>query len=239
MPTITPPEGRIHTLSPETFEAILQFDTCSIANAIESFRVRLRNEGFTRPGLWCVTGKSSRMLGYAATCRIRSADPPVSGSSFLDRTDWWGSVGLLPVPRIAVIQDLEADYGWGAAIGEVHAAVLKAFHFAGAITDGAVRDIEAVSAIGFPMLARAAAVSHAYAHLVDYGEPVEIMGLQIRSGDLLYADHHGVLSVPVEIAEQLPAAASEIRKRERRIIEICQAPGFTPEKLLAVVRSSS
>jgi biotin carboxyl carrier protein len=35
-----------------------QFDTCTIANAIEHFKVRLRNEGFTRPGLRCVTGVS-------------------------------------------------------------------------------------------------------------------------------------------------------------------------------------
>jgi hypothetical protein len=64
-----------------TSEAIRQFDTCTIANAIEHFRVRLRNEGFTRPGLQCVTGGSPRLLGYAATCRVRSADPPMSGNA--------------------------------------------------------------------------------------------------------------------------------------------------------------
>jgi regulator of RNase E activity RraA len=238
MRTYAPPEGRTHPLSTDTFDAIRQFDTCTIANAIEGFQIRLRNEGYTRPGLWCVTGDSPRMLGYAATCRVRSSDPPVSGTSFLDRTDWWGSVGILPIPRIAVIQDLEAEYSAGSAIGEVHAAVLKAFQFVGAITNGAVRDIEAVSQLPFPMLARAAAVSHADTHLVDYGGPVEIYGLEIQSGDLLYADRHGVLSIPVEIADQLPAAAREIQRQESRIIDFCQSPDFTPEKLLEIIKSN-
>ena len=78
----------IQPLPRATFDAIRQFDTCTIANAIEHFRVRLRNEGFTRPGLQCVTGGAPRLLGYAATCRVRCADPPVSGNAYADRTDW-------------------------------------------------------------------------------------------------------------------------------------------------------
>src|ERR1035437_3943329 len=76
----------VQPLPRATFDAIRQFDTCTIANAIEHFRVRLRNEGFTRPGLRCVTGGSPRLLGYAATCRMRSADPPMSGHAYVART---------------------------------------------------------------------------------------------------------------------------------------------------------
>jgi hypothetical protein len=71
-------------LSPAQLEAIQQFDTCTIANAIEQFGVRLRNEGFTRPGLHCVTRGSTRVLGYAATSKVRSSDPPITGGSYLD-----------------------------------------------------------------------------------------------------------------------------------------------------------
>jgi hypothetical protein len=77
--------------------------------------------------------------------RVRSADPPKSGNAYLDRTDWWEAVGLLPVPRIAVIQDLDAASSGASTIGEVHAAILKAFHCDGVITNGSVRDIPGVS----------------------------------------------------------------------------------------------
>ena len=77
----------VEPLSCSILEAIRQFDTRTIANAIEHFRVRLRNEGFTRPGLRCVTGAAPRLVGYAATCRVRSADPSMSGNAYVDRTE--------------------------------------------------------------------------------------------------------------------------------------------------------
>ena len=62
------------------------------------------------------------------------------------------------------------------------------------------------------------------------GQPVKIFGLEIRSGDLLYADCHGVVSIPHEIVAELPAAAAKIREHEQRIIDICRSPGFSLEK---------
>jgi regulator of RNase E activity RraA len=227
----------VYPLPRATFDAIRQFDTCTIANAIERFGVRLRNEGFTRPGLRCVTGDLPRLLGYAATCRVRSADPPMSGNAYVDRTDWWETIGLLPVPRIAVFQDLDAAASGASTIGEVHAAILKAFHCEGVITNGSVRDVPGVSRMQFPMFASAVSVSHSYMHIVDFGAPVEIFGLQIRSGDLLYADVHGVVSIPLDIAARVPEAASELRAKEQEIVDLCQSPEFSLEKLLKAVQT--
>jgi len=221
----------------EVLDAIRNFDTCTVANAIEQFKIRLRNEGFTRPGLRCVTGGFPRLLGYAATCRVRAADPPMAGDSFSGRTDWWAEIGNLPVPRIAVIQDLDAAALGASTVGEVHAAILKAFQCDGLITNGAVRDLPGVSRMQFPMFASLVAVSHAYAHMVDYGKPVEIFGLTIHSCDLLYADCHGVLSIPLGIASEIPEVAAAIRAQEQEIIDLCQSPEFSTEKLLKAVQN--
>ena len=222
---------------PHTLEAIRQFDTCTIANAIEQFGVRMRNEGYTRPGLVCVTGGSPTLLGYAATFRIRTSAPPMKGNSYLDRTDWWGAIERLPLPRIAVIQDLEAETGVGSALGEVHAAILKAFRCEGVITNGAVRDLTGIRKMQFPILARSLAVSHSYSHVVDYGQPVDILGLRVHVGDLLYADCHGVISIPNKIACEISETAAKIRAHEQQIIDVCQSSDFSPERLLRVIRS--
>jgi 4-hydroxy-4-methyl-2-oxoglutarate aldolase len=227
----------IPPLSTATLNAIRAFDTCTIANAIERFRVRLRNEGFTGPGLQCVTGDSPRILGYAATCRVRSADPPMMGNTYVDRTDWWESIERLPVPRIAVIQNLDSAAGSASTVGEVHAAILKAFHCQGLITNGAVRDIPGVRRMQFPMFASAVSVSHSYMHIVEFGAPVEIFGLKVRPGDLLLADVHGVISIPLEIAARVPEAASKIIENDRAIIDLCQSPDFSLEKLLKAVHT--
>jgi 4-hydroxy-4-methyl-2-oxoglutarate aldolase len=230
--------GNHRALSLEVLEAIREFDTCIIANAIETFGVRLRNEGYTMPGLRCVTGGFPRLIGYAATARIRSSDPPITGSSYHDRTDWWAGIQSLPAPRIAVIQDLHAESGLGSVVGEVHAAILSALQCRGVITNGTVRDIPAVARMHFPLFARGAAVSHAYSHIVDYGQPVQIYGLEIRPGDLLFADCHGVVSIPHQIAEQLPETAARLRVREQAIIDFCQSPEFSTERLVELIQSA-
>jgi len=223
-------------LTSKQLDAIQQFDTCTISDAIEQFGVRLRNEGFTRPGLRCFAKSEARLLGYAATFRVRSSDPPVTGGAFLDRTDWWEAMEQLPLPRVAVVEDVETNPA-GSCAGEVHAAVLKALHCRGLITNGAVRDVPAVRELGFPVFARFVAVSHAYMHVMEFGGPVEILGLKVRTGDLIYADCHGAVSIPLDIADRVADAATQIRERERRIVQSCLSPDLPREELLQLVRS--
>lgn len=218
-------------LTPDQLKAICRFDTCAIANAIDTFNVRLRNEGYTRPGLKCVTCSSPSMIGYAATCRVKSQDPPIAGPSFYNRTDWWDAIDQLPSPRIAVIQDIDPEPGLGGSVGEFHAAILKALGCVGVATNGSVRDVPAVSAMQFPMLAGSVSVSHSYIHMVDFGEPVEILGLPVRTGDLLYGDCHGLLAIPIEIAAEIPAAAEAIARKEKSVLDLCRSADFSLEKL--------
>ncbi len=223
-------------LTPEQLEAIRRFDTCTIANAIESFGVRLRNEGFTRPGLRSMCGPDDRVIGYAATFRVKSSDPPVTGGRFVDRTDWWGEMERLPRPRIAVFESINGSAGTGACVGEVHAAILKAFGCNGVVTDGSVRDLPGIRKLGFPTFAVSASVSHSFMHIVEFGGPIAVLGLSVQEGDLLYADCHGVISIPLEIAAELPEVAERMHRRDRQIVELCQAADFSADRLLEAIR---
>lgn len=218
-------------------DEIRRFDTCTIANAIEHLRVRLRNEGYTHEGMTCVTGGFPNVLGYAATFRVRSSEPSLTGNPYVERTDWWGAIQRLPMPRIAVIEDLDAGQRFASCVGEVHAAILKAFGCEAVITNGAVRDIRGVREMGFPMFARAVAVSHAYSHIVDFGSPVEVFGLTVEPGDLLCVDCHGAVTIPPEVAADLPAVAERSRQHERRIVGLCLSADFSAEKLLKAIQS--
>lgn len=222
-------------LDVEQLEALRRLDACTLANAIETFHERLRNEGFVDSSVHCLFPRLQPMLGYAATVRIRGSAPPTADGTFPDRTDWWDYILSLPTPRVAVVQDLATRPGLGSLVGAVHMNILRALHCVAVVTNGAVRDIPAAESAGFHYFAGSVAVSHAYIHIVDVGQPVEIGGLKINSGDLLHGDVHGVQSVPLEIAPQLPERAAKLAAREQALIDLCRSPEFSLEKLRAAV----
>jgi regulator of RNase E activity RraA len=226
-------------LTPEQLEALRRLDTCTVANAIETFHQRLRNEGFVDHTVHCLFPRLQPMLGYAATIKIRGSAPPTAGSSYPDRTDWWDYILSLPTPCVVVAQDVATRPGLGSLVGAVHMNILRALHCVGVVTNGSVRDIPAAESAGFHYFAGSVSVSHAYVHIVEMGRPVELGGLKIRSGDLLHGDLHGVQSIPLEIAARIPPVAAQLTAREQELIALCRSPKFSLEKLRAAVSSKN
>ena len=120
-------------------------------------------------------------------------------------------------------------------MGGVHAHILRALGCVAAVTNGAVRDIPELLAAGLPVFAGNLSPSHAYVHVVDYGQPVEVAGLKIAPGDLLHADQHGIVSIPLELATQVPAVADRIVRKEERIFEFCRGRTFSIEGLRSLL----
>jgi len=215
------------------------FDTCTISNAIEQLDVRLRNEGFISRGSRCRFPNLPPMIGFAATGRIRTTEPPMAHRCYYDRMDWWSYVASLPEPRVMVLQDMDAKPGFGAFVGEIHATIGIALKCVGCVTNGAVRDLPAVEAMGFQMFSGTVSVSHSYAHIIEMSEPVEIGGLKILSGDLIAGDRHGVLTIPRSVASEIPGAAAKIRHCEGELLEFCRSPDFSLEELSSRISTAS
>jgi regulator of RNase E activity RraA len=73
--------------------------------------------------------------------------------------------------------------------------------------------------------------SHAFGHLVDFGNKVNIFGMEVADNDLIHADRHGAVVIPRAIAAEIPAAIELILRREKVILDACKAPGFNAEAL--------
>jgi 4-hydroxy-4-methyl-2-oxoglutarate aldolase len=218
-------------IEPSALEELRHLDSCSVANAIETFGVRLRNTGFADSRVHCIFEDFAPLVGYAATVHVRTSDPPMEGDSYYYRLDWLEHVLSVPSPRVLVVQDMDRHPGLGSFIGGVHAHILRALGCIGVVTNGAVRNVEAARALKFQMFAGNLSVSHAFAHVFDFGGPVEVGHMQVRPGDLLHGDRHGVQTVPLEIAQEIPGVAQTMIEEERTIIDSCQAGGFTLERL--------
>jgi regulator of RNase E activity RraA len=214
-------------LSSEELAALRRWPTCAISNAVELFNIRPRNEGFMLPEIKCIFPELGPMIGFAATAVI-SADSPEGRR--IPPPEWWEVVRKIPEPRVVVIHDLDRPV-IGSFWGEVNANIHKALGCVGTVTDGSVRDLDEVREAGFHFFASCVTVSHAYVHLVEVGIPVKVGGLVVKPGDLIMGDKHGVISIPLEIAGDVPKAAQMVEGWERRVINFCKSKEFTVDGL--------
>lgn len=224
-------------ISKHALSALRALNGTDLANAIECFDRRLRNEGFADASIRCLLADSRPSIGYAVTARIRCSSPPPVGHRYHDRTDWWNYIVTVPTPRFVVVQDIDDRPGFGAFVGDVHANVLRALGCVAYATNGSVRDVDAIGMIPFGLFATGIGLSHVFCHIVDFGEPVEVGGLTVASGDLLFGDRNGVQSVPLDLVERVPAVAANLKAREQTVIRFCQSQEFSLDKLRHLVRS--
>ena len=218
--------------SPELIAALRSLDTPTVCNALEVVAPKRRGHGYTTKPLVCVRPELGSMVGVARTATIRAAHPPdLRGDDMRKLSDaYYEYIDRGPKPSIVVIQDLDADGGYGCFWGEVNSAIHKGLGCEGLVTDGGVRDVPDI-AEGFQMLAATILPSHAFVHVVDFGRPVEVAGMSVRSGDLIHADQHGAVVVPFDVASGVKEAAEKIARRERVIIDAANKPGFNIEAL--------
>jgi 4-hydroxy-4-methyl-2-oxoglutarate aldolase len=214
-------------LNKEELESLRRWSTCAISNGIELFNIRPRNEGFMLPEIKCVFPEFGAMIGYAVTAVI-SADSPEGRR--IQPSDWWEMILKIPEPRVVVIHDIDHPVV-GSFWGEVNANIHRALGCVGTVTDGSVRDLDEVREMGFHFFSSCVTVSHAYVHLVEIGIPVKVGGLVVKPGDLIMGDKHGVISIPLEIARDVPKAAQVVEEWERPVINYCKSKGFTIEGL--------
>ena len=216
-------------LGPGALDDLRSLSSPTIANAIETFGVRSREEGFVDSTVRCRFPELGPLVGYACTAVILSGQP-AAPKRHVRRRDYWAYVQTSPQPRVSVMQDLSEPVR-GSFWGEVNANIHRALGCVGVVTNGAVRDLDEMRALGFHAFASAVTVSHAFAHLEDFNRPVRIGGLLVHPGDLLHADQHGVVVVPPEVARDVAARGREIERQERVIIDLCQSPDFSLDKL--------
>ncbi len=94
-----------------------------------------------------------------------------------------------------------------------------------------MRGLSAIESLDLGLFSGSVSVSRAYAHVISVGTEVVVGGLAVRPGDLLHGDRHGLLSVPLSIAERIPEAAARIREQERKLIDLCSDPRATAADL--------
>jgi regulator of RNase E activity RraA len=196
-----------------------------MANAIEPFKVRDRTEGFIGGKVRSLFPELPPMVGAALTVTMTNTPGPVAG-----RENWWRmyeALSQIPAPSVLAVQDVSGAPSRCALAGEVMATLAMRLGAVGMVTDGGLRDVHEVRALGFAYFARYVVVSHGNFDIVDVGAPIVLDGQEVKTGDILHGDANGIVIVPREILDGLPDAVQEVRTRERASMDFINSPEYT------------
>ncbi len=209
-------------------DALRAWDTPMVCNALEVVTPERRGFGFTQQTLICARPALPPMVGYAKTCMMRSIEPDRidKEAAHALRMDYYAHLEQGPAPRVVLVQDLDGGRaGAGAMWGEVQSNIHKGLGCLGVVTDGSVRDMDAI-ADGFQFLAAHVIPSHIHNHIVAFDCEVNICGMIARGGDLIHADRHGAVIIPDGKAQEVVDACEMLARKEKVIIEAAQRPDF-------------
>ncbi len=212
------------------FEQLAKFDTPTICNALEVALGTRFITGFTRQRLIAAFPKLPPIVGYARTVTVRCSVPfdPVARKERLLAYYEYLSQG--PRPTVSIVQDVDSQPGLGAFWGEVNTNVHWGLGCVGAVTNGSMRDLDMMCP-QFQCLAATLSPSHAFIQVVDFGKPVDVLGMAVSDGDIVHADYHGAVVIPPAALEKLPAAIDLMARTEKVVLEAARQPGFSAAKM--------
>ena len=181
------------------FEAFSKVSTPNISDA-------QHKAGIMR-GLLPRIRHGQRMVGRALTVQTANGDwaKPVEA---IDRA----------TPGTVIVVDVGGAET--AVWGELATVSAQVNGVVGLVVDGAVRDMDDIYALEFPVFSRSVAP--------DAGEPkghggigmeVIVGGQRVRSGDWIVGDESGVIVVPKEHAVEVANRSLDVRERENRLRE--------------------
>jgi len=232
---MTQPEKNNYRMTPAEMLELRRWNTPTIYNGWEQVTARDHGkDGFNLEEMTDFMPQMGPMVGRAVTVVFEPSDPEHPKRN----PDAWSQyrryVASAPGPKIVVVQDLDKPRTVAAFWGEVNSAMHRALGCVGTITDGAIRDVDEMTSAGFKALARRLCVGHGYSCPVRWDCPVEVFGRRVEPGQLIHADKHGFLVVPLEDERGLLEAARFMDSQECQTVIAAarETAGLTPDEML-------
>ena len=213
-------------------EALRDIDTPTICNLLEMVVPERRGHGYTVQHLHCLYPNMRPIVGIAKTATMRAKNPARwSPAEYMEiRAGYFDYLAEGGVPKISVVQDVDERPGYGAFWGEVFSAVHKALGCRGVVTNGSVRDIDML-APEFQVLCGLIAPSHAFVHVVQWGCEVNVHGMVVQDGDLVHADRHGAVVVPLDAVRGVLGKLDLMVRKEAVILEAARSADATVDMI--------
>jgi 4-hydroxy-4-methyl-2-oxoglutarate aldolase len=168
--------------------------------------------------------KAVRAVGTALTVRSRARDnlAPYAALKFAKPGD------------ILVVRT--DDYEEASVLGDILLGMAKNAGIVAAITDGMVRDIAGLDAVGIPVFARGLTPNSPHKDGPgEIGFPIVLGGVAVAPGDLIVTDQDGVAIVPRASIAAVRAGLAEVAAKEAKMDASVRAGATRPDWLDALL----
>lgn len=215
-------------------QALREIDSPTLINAIELLKVWPQREGFTPLQLRCLFPELGRMCAYAVTAQVETITQtePFDLQQFVDL---YKLVEAAPKPAVIVLQEIGGFPDYAAHCGEVMGTFFTRLGAVGLVSDCGVRDLPEVRRLGFHYFARGSVASHGNFRIARPGVPVQILGMEVKPGDLLHGDENGLIRVPNVPIDDLLNAVETVRRKEKKVMEFVRGADFRLDKFRDIV----
>jgi regulator of RNase E activity RraA len=169
---------------------------------------------------------SKVMVGVAVTCNCGPGD----------NLALFGAMSIAKPGDILVAAT--GAFKGAAASGDLMIGMALNRGIAGLVTDGLVRDIAGVLAVGLPVYCAGVSPNSPVRNGPGtVGEPIDLGGLRIESGDILIGDRDGVVVVPRARAAAVVEVLATVRAAEAALEAKIVAGLEIPEFVEAILNS--
>jgi 3-hexulose-6-phosphate synthase / 6-phospho-3-hexuloisomerase len=184
------------------FDAFMKVSTANISDAMH----RTGELRGLKP-VWVGTPGELKFAGPAVTVRTYNGD-------------WSAPVQAIDQAKAGDVIVIDACEGEIAVWGELatHSCISKGV--VGVVIDGAVRDVDDIRKLKFPLFARS--FTPTAGEPKGFGEinaPIEVCGRAVEPGDWIIGDESGVVVVPEKHAMEMANRAIDVLEKESRIRE--------------------
>jgi 4-hydroxy-4-methyl-2-oxoglutarate aldolase len=158
--------------------------------------------------LYGLLPESGRICGPATTVQF------VPNRVKITSRRYHKAIDEVPKGGILIIDTAGAK---GSCTGELMCTGAKKHGAIGTIVNGTIRDLEEINALGYPAFARGVLPVTAVGRMEDvgYNIDIEIDGIRIQPGDIIFADLDGVVVIPQDAAPIVADMADALGKLER------------------------
>lgn len=153
--------------------------------------------------------RAMRFAGVALTVHTRARDnlAPYAAIEF-----------ARPGDVLVVATD---GYTEASVVGDILLGMAKNKGVAALVTDGMVRDVDGLNAVGIPVFARGLTPNSPYKDGPgEIGVPVVFAGMTVNPGDLVIGDQDGLVVVAREALAAVADALAEVKAKEAKMDEL-------------------